>query len=189
MKLGTVAAEQGVKFVVEGFLGPGDKASPVVLELFPDDLDQIEFGTIRRQVNQECSVINEPAVENVLGNIVMNARIIQNDQRRSIITLGDDTVEKVNHAFAIDSAGMDFRVQLLGAEIQCSQYRARAVLGRFRGVRLTARRPRALHRRRGTETGLVKVNQPDDTLSGGFTRKRQRLLSSDEFVFEALFLS
>jgi hypothetical protein len=36
-----MAAEKYRQFLVKGFLGPCDKASLVVLELLPDDLDQI----------------------------------------------------------------------------------------------------------------------------------------------------
>lgn len=161
----------------------------MVLELFPDDLDEIQFGTVRRQMNQESAMVNEPAIKDVIRNVVMDARIIQNDQRRSLVALADDAVEEVDHPFAIDGAAMDFGVQLPRPEIQCAEYGTRAVLGGFRGMRLTARRPGTLYRRRGAETGLVKVDQPDNTLGGGLTRQRQRVLPGEEFFFGPLFLS
>lgn len=161
----------------------------MVLEFLPNNLNQIEFVAVRRQMDQECAVVNQPAIENVGRNVVMDARIIQNNQRRSFVALADDTVQEIDDPLAIDGAGMDFRVQLLRPKIQCAEYGARTVLGRFRRMRLAAWRPRALYRRRGTETGLVEVDQSDDTLSGGLARQRQRVLPSEKFVFGALFLS
>jgi hypothetical protein len=161
----------------------------MVLELLPNDFDQVELGTVRRQMDQKCAVVNEPAIEDVVRNVVMDACIVQNDQRRSFVALADDAVKEVDHAFAIDGAAMDFGVQLVRPEVQSAEYGTRTVLGGFRGMRFTTRRPRTLYRRRGAETGLVKVDQPDSTLRVCLTRKRQRVLPSEEFVFGALFLS
>jgi len=134
-------------------------------------------------------MVNEPTIEDVLRNVVVDAGVIQNDQRRSVVALADDAVEKVDHAFAIDRAGMDLRVQLLRPEIQCSEHGACAVLRRFGGMGLAARGPRPLYRRRGTEAGLIEVDQPDDAFVGRSTATRQSVLSCDELVFGALFLS
>lgn len=178
-----------MEFTIKGFLGPGDKASPMVLELLPDDLDQIQFRTVRRQMDKECAVVNEPTIQSVLGDIVMDTCIIQNDQRRTCIPLADDAIEKVDHSLAVDRTGVDLGVQPLRPKIQSPEHGACAVLGRFGGMRLATRRPGALYRRRGTETGLVKIDQPDNPLGGRLTRQRQCVLSGEEFVFGALFLS
>ncbi len=60
MKLRSITAERYPEFLVKGFFGPGDKASPVRLELLQNDLDQVQFGDVRRQMNQERSIIDEP---------------------------------------------------------------------------------------------------------------------------------
>ena len=52
LKLCAVCTEQVANFIIDGFLRPGDEVSPVVFGLLPDDLDEIEFGTIWRQVEQ-----------------------------------------------------------------------------------------------------------------------------------------
>lgn len=140
-------------------------------------------------MNQACAVVNKPAIKDVIRDIVMDTCIVEDDQCRSFVTLADDAVKEVDDPFAIDRAGMDLGVQLLRPKIQCAQYGARTVLGGLRGMRLTARRPRTLHRRRGTETGLVKINQPDNPLTGRLTRQRQCVLSVEELVFGPFFFS
>lgn len=134
-------------------------------------------------------MVNAPTIEDVIRNVVMDSCIVQDDQRWSVVTLADEAVKEIDYPFAIDRAGMDLGVQLLRPKVQCAEYRARAVLGRSRGMRLTAWRPRILYRRRGAETGLVKIDQPDNPLTGRLTRKRQRVLPSDKFFLGALFLS
>lgn len=101
----------------------------VVLELFPNDLDEIEFGAIRRQVNQECTVVNQPATSDFVRNVVVNVGLIRNDQRQTLIALANDSVEKVDHPFEIDGIGTDARVQLVRPEIQCSKHGSGAALG------------------------------------------------------------
>jgi hypothetical protein len=52
LKFGAVCAEQVANFVIDGFLRPGDEVTPMVFGLLPDDLDEIEFGTVWRQIEQ-----------------------------------------------------------------------------------------------------------------------------------------
>lgn len=48
-----VSVERFGELSVDGFFCPGDEASPAIFEMFPDDLDQVEFGTVRRQIEEE----------------------------------------------------------------------------------------------------------------------------------------
>ena len=52
LKFGAVCAEQAADFVVDGFVRPSDEVTPMVFGLLPDDLDEIEFGTVWRQIEQ-----------------------------------------------------------------------------------------------------------------------------------------
>ena len=52
LKFGAVCAEQAADLVVDGLLRPGDEVTPMVFGLLPDDLDEIEFGTVWRQIEQ-----------------------------------------------------------------------------------------------------------------------------------------
>ena len=52
LKSGAVAGEQVTDFIVDGFLRPGGEVAPMVFGLHPEDLDHVQFGTVRRQVEQ-----------------------------------------------------------------------------------------------------------------------------------------
>jgi hypothetical protein len=66
-----VSVQQFGELSVDGFFCPGDEASPVIFEMFPDDLDQVELGTVRRQIEEERFVFNEPAIQRSLVDAVM----------------------------------------------------------------------------------------------------------------------
>ena len=59
---GAVDAQQVCEFKVDGLLGPLDEAAPSILQLPPDELDLVEFGTVGRQVKQERFVIEQSSV-------------------------------------------------------------------------------------------------------------------------------
>lgn len=52
LKFGAISVEKFSNFVVNGFLRPGDEVSPVVFGLLLDDLNEVEFGTVWRQIEQ-----------------------------------------------------------------------------------------------------------------------------------------
>lgn len=43
--------------------------------MFPDDLDQIELGTVWRQIEKERFVFNEPAIQRSLVDAVKDALV------------------------------------------------------------------------------------------------------------------
>jgi hypothetical protein len=53
----TVCAEQVANFVVGGVFRPGDEVTPTVFGLLPDNLDEIEFGTVWSQIKQLHAII------------------------------------------------------------------------------------------------------------------------------------
>lgn len=60
MEICAVFVQQFGELSVDGFLCPGDEASPVIFGMFPDDLNPIEIGTVWRQIKEERFVFNEP---------------------------------------------------------------------------------------------------------------------------------
>lgn len=111
MKLSAVSVEQFRQFGINGFLRPGNETAPVILEVLPDDLDQIEFGAVWQQIEEKSLVVHEPAVQCVLIDAVMDARIVGHDHGRPGIALPDQRVEKANDVWAFDRAGAPRRTQ------------------------------------------------------------------------------
>lgn len=105
LKSGGASAEQLNEFSVDGFPRPCDEASTVVFEVLPGDLDQIQLGTVRRQIEQECLVFEKPAVQCVLINAVMDARVVEHEHGRAAITVADQGVEKFNDIRAFHRFG------------------------------------------------------------------------------------
>jgi hypothetical protein len=82
-----------------------DEASPVIFEMLPDDLDQIQLGIVRPQIEKECLVFEKPAVQCVLINAVMDARVVEHDHSRTAIALADQRVEKFDDIRAFHRFG------------------------------------------------------------------------------------
>jgi hypothetical protein len=55
----------------------------MVLEFLPNNLDQVQFRTVGRQMNQECTMVNEPTIEDVLRNVVVDAGVIVDGTKSS----------------------------------------------------------------------------------------------------------
>lgn len=190
MKLRAISAEQCREFLIEGIFRPSDEASPVILELFPDDLDEIQFGTVGREIDEKCAMVDQPPVQDVIGDVVMSTRIVEDDQSRaSRIALTDHLVEEGNDTLAVDRAGMCGGTEFVGTEVQCTQHGARAVPGRFRCMRLPQGRPGSLHRWRSAERRLVEIDQPDDSGTRSPAGFVQRSLLDGKFFLGPFFLS
>ncbi|MCP3728477.1 hypothetical protein M3I53_36135 [Paraburkholderia sp. CNPSo 3272] len=84
-----VSVQQVGKLSVDGFLYPDDEASPVIFEMFPDDLDQIELGTVWRQIEEERFVFNGLAIRRSVVDAVMDARVIEHDHGGFAVALLD----------------------------------------------------------------------------------------------------
>ena len=111
-----------------------DEASPVVFEMFPDDLDQIELGTVWRQMEEERFVFNEPAIQRSLVDAVMDARVIEHDHGGLAVALLEQRFDELNDMECLDSAcvrGMDQRIS---AEVERADDRTPAVAAGFNGM-------------------------------------------------------
>lgn len=186
----SIRAEQFAEFRIEGVTGPGDEASPVVLELLPDDLDQIQFGTIGRQINQKCPMVDQPAIQHVLGQMMVDAGVIQdNERQRSGRDLLEQSINEADKHIPGNGVRIGCSFQGLCAEIQCPQHRTRAVLRGLSFMGFAQRRPRTLYRRRSTERGLIVIEQPQIAPACRGPRARQQVLLGSELFFGAFFLS
>jgi hypothetical protein len=77
----------------------------VIFEVLPDDFDQIQLGTVRRQLEQECLVVEKPSLQCVLINAVMDARVVEHDHSRTAIALADQRVEKFDDIRSFHRSG------------------------------------------------------------------------------------
>ena len=57
-------------------LGPRCETSPVVFGVFPDNLDQIQLWAIGRQMEQHRTMLDEPAIERFLIDVMMNLGVV-----------------------------------------------------------------------------------------------------------------
>ena len=99
----------------------------MVFHVFPDDLDEIEFGAIWRQIEKECLVVDEPAVQRVLVDAVVHALIVEHDHGGSAIVVPDQGIEKLNDVGAFDGASAGGVDKAVLTEVQCSNHVAPAM--------------------------------------------------------------
>src|SRR5277367_6558031 len=97
-----ISVEQIVQLRIDGFFRPGRESPPVILEVLPHDLDEIELGAVRRQIKQECLVFDEPAVQGRLTDTVMDARVIKHDHGGPSFALTDQIIEKALNVRTFD---------------------------------------------------------------------------------------
>ena len=133
-KFRTISVEQNFQLRIDGFFRPRRESPPVVLEVLPYDLDEIQFGAVRRQIKQECFVFDEPAVQCDLIDPVMNARVVEHDHGRSTIALTDQVIEKTLNVRPFDgmaACGMDETVL---SEVQCAHHIASTMVVGLNGM-------------------------------------------------------
>ncbi len=63
------------------FLGPGLEAAPVVLGVPPDNLDQIQFRAVGRQMHQDQPMVDQPILQFLRINIMVHGGVFQHHQR------------------------------------------------------------------------------------------------------------
>src|ERR1700722_11889730 len=96
--------------------------------MLPEDLDQIELGTVRRQIEQECLVFHEPAVQRGLIDAVMDARVVEHDPGGAAFSLPDQRVEKADNVGTLDRAGARGIDEAVVGEVQRGTHVAPAMM-------------------------------------------------------------
>lgn len=178
-----------MQFGLEGIFCPGDETAPMILGFVPDDLDQIEFGAIGWQVEKLSTVCGHPAIQGFLGDVVVDSGVVDDDEHGfAAVVLLEHPVKEVDDGFALDRLTEQAVMQFLCGVVQRANDGALGVVCRFGAMRLTDRRPGALHGRRGTESGFVKVDHVALPVSGALAEFTKGTLHADEIRFDAFFL-
>ena len=80
MKFCSEAIKQLAHLGAEGFFRPSGEFTPMVLGLFPQDFDHIEFRAIGRQKDKGGFVIDKPTLSDFVINAVMDSGIVEHDE-------------------------------------------------------------------------------------------------------------
>ncbi|WP_235993705.1 hypothetical protein [Paraburkholderia solitsugae] len=80
----------------------GDETLPLIFQVSPDDLDHVEFGVVGSQVEQECSIIDQPIFSSRFAGSLMGAGIVQDDRGRLPLSGGEQVVNKSRHVRTFD---------------------------------------------------------------------------------------
>ena len=122
-----VSIQQFGKLSVDGFICPSEEASPVIFEMFPDDLDQIDRGAAWRQIEEERLVFNEPAIQRSLVDAVTDARVIEHDHGGFAVPMLEQGFDEFEDMECLDSARLRRMDQRIVAEVERADDRAPAV--------------------------------------------------------------
>src|SRR6202140_3786608 len=82
---------------INGFLRPSDETPPVILCVLPDDFDQVQLGTVWRQIEEHHAMFDEPAVDRFLIDVVMNRGVVKPHPRhQSGLSFLRDLIKELN---------------------------------------------------------------------------------------------
>lgn len=163
----------------------------MVLQVFPNDFDQVEFWAVRRQVHQHQAVLDQPSVQYVGVDVVMGPGIVQDDQgqRHPLLTLGD-AVNQGDYGIALDGFGVQVVPDRAGGVVQCADHvHPRPGRTGIRRVGLPLGRPRPLHVGDGGKTALVEVEKAQLARPGRRLATLEVGLCGLELVGAAFFFS
>ena len=80
MKFSAKPVKQISHLGTKGIFRPCDELTPMILGMFPQDFDHIEFWAVRRQIEKGGVVLDVPALRDFVINAVMDSGIIENDE-------------------------------------------------------------------------------------------------------------
>lgn len=83
-------------------------------------------------------MIHQPSIASRGVDAVMNTGTIQHDHGRAAVACGEQAIDEVHDAQAIDRARMSGMDQRIHTEIQCTDHAASTVMVRLDLVRQTA---------------------------------------------------
>lgn len=161
----------------------------MVLQVFPDDLNGVEFRAVRRQVHQYQAVLYQPFVPFVGVNVVMDAGIVQDDHRQGHprLTPGN-AVNQGDHGIALDRVAVQVVPDRAGSVVQGADHvHPRPGCTGVGGMGLAFRRPCPLHVGYRAETALVQIEQAQLACPGGILTALEVDLCGLEPVGAAFF--
>ena len=142
MKFRSKSANQG-----RGFARSGSEGAPVILGVFSQDFDQIEFRTVGRQVQRCEAVFEQLALDDRGLYVVMDRGVVHDNEGelRAVAGLGD-TVQECEHIVAPHAVLADVEDKVFRGVVKRSQdigsLASHAGIG---GAVLAQRRLAALH--------------------------------------------
>jgi hypothetical protein len=83
---------------INDFLRLTDETPPVILCVLPDDFDQVQFGTVWRQIEERHAMFYKSAVDRCLLDVVMN---------RGVVEHGVNWINRSSGSRTCDLAGSD----------------------------------------------------------------------------------
>ncbi len=103
MELCAKACHQGLDLANPSGRSPGSEIAPMVLGVFPKNLDEIEFLAVGRQIEQEEFVVGLPALGDGGFDILMDRGIVQSQEGEFVGVRGfRQMVKEWNDVFSPD---------------------------------------------------------------------------------------
>lgn len=168
---------------------PGDEAAPDVLGLLPENLDQVEFGAVGRQMAQDEMVIGTPTFEPVGIDAAMDGGIVEDHEGGATRRLRGQAVEKGRDIGTLDRMAHGFELQGVGGIVEDRQRIGPAGMAdRLGGMGVAAPTPGPLYVGRGGKAALVQVEQPAMPGPGSLLQIVQADAGRLEFFSRTLFL-
>lgn len=146
MKLGSETVEQVLYVVAKGFFRPSDEFTPVILGLFPEDFDHIEFGAVSGEIAEKGVEFFHPPQGNRVIDAMMYSGVIQDDECwKRFGDTRNQIIHERNERFAFDRSDDLLVVESLRCEIEGTQDRNPLMVCRGGLMRLAHGRPSTLH--------------------------------------------
>ena len=169
---------------------PRGEATPVVLGILPNDLDEIQFWRIGRQEEEDQAMSEQPMVTCFLRDGMVDRGIIQHHDRNSgWIRSGGQAVDEANHRLCayVAEARLVPQVRCL-AVLQGTQHiEPFAPQAGISDVRHTQRRPGALNIGQSGKPRAIHVKQIERFLLGTYLKCDHGVACSGEGIGVAFF--
>ena len=103
MELCAVPIEKSPNLAEQRIASPRGEASPMILGVLPENLDEIQFRAIGRQIQRDETVIHQPVVGDLWVDVVVHRSIVH-DHESEFVRRGrlSQMVEEVDHIVAGD---------------------------------------------------------------------------------------
>jgi hypothetical protein len=133
----------------------------MVLKVLPDNLNEVEFGAVRRQMHQHQAMFDQPFVQFFGVDVVMDLSIVQHDQRqRHPLVAFCDAVDQGDYGITLDGLAVQVVPHRAGNVVQRADHvDPRPWRTGIGGMGLAFGRPSPLYIGYRAEAALVQVKQ------------------------------
>lgn len=190
MELCAVPIDKCANIAEQSIASPGCEASPVILGVLPEDLDEIQFRAIGRQIQRDEAVIYQTSISNLLIDVVVHRSIVHHHEGE-VVRSGRlcQVVEEVDHTVAGDRMVADVEAELVLAVVESAHHGGS--LASQTGIRcmgLPQGRPASLDIGHVREARLVEVEEFDLTRPSTRLNLAHGFLDAPEVQFVPFFL-